>query len=482
MSSKFPQCSRRWAQRFSTLHTQVSNRRKITMRALDGLESLFHEYYKKGIGFSYLLTPINSKIPIEADILRRALVMVSCRQPLLRATIKETPKMNYFICNDEHPNFQFCVMDKEVADVEEITEEVFEKTKFESGDGALWKVTLIPGKYDRSTDSYKGVIVLAVSHAVANAPSLVVILKQSLEYLEQIHKGTKPSLKCIESAPLYSNSATLLSHKLQKMNTSYNPSPNYINPVLSQFPTIEDNFQKTAPKTKVIVRKIPADRALFLLQQCRGNNSTITGALLAACHVSFMSFLNGTDLPTTSTNDLTCLAAVNSEHQPRLPIDYVGCHYGALTYDIPIATSYKNFWQLAHVLSSKLREDTKGGKHLEFLSKIESDYKEFMKGCLHQGSLRLANRQKSSLIVSNVGNFKVENTSEQLFHPQEFIVGTPIHKRFGTFGNYIMSLNGVINYMFCYDSSIISKDVACKYADGVWDALQLYDTDLQGSR
>lgn len=34
----------------------------------------------------------------------------------------------------------------------------------------------------------------------------------------------------------------------------------------------------------------------------------------------------------------------------------------------------------------------------------------------------------------------------------------------------------------CYDSSIISKAVACKYADGVWDALQLCDTDLQGSR
>ena len=36
-----------------------------------------------------------------------------------------------------------------------------------------------------------------------------------------------------------------------------------------------------------------------------------------------------------------------------------------------------------------------------------------------------------------------------------------------------MSLNGAVSYMFCYDASIISPEIAQRFADGVWQELAL---------
>ena len=277
--------------------------------------------------------------------------------------------------------------------------------------------------------------------------------------------------------PLFPSSASLLSHKLQELcPTSDNipSSNNYVNPVLSQFPTIEGKSQKSEPRTKVLVRSVPADQASNLIQLCRKHHSTITGAFLAACHFSFTSCLDNTiQISPTATNDITCLTAVGRNHRPNLPEDYVSCHFGSLTYDITLPSRNKDFWQVAQSLTKCIRDDINRDKHLEFLSKIEGDSKRFVKEVLHQGSLKLASRKNSSLTLSNIGQFFAENTPQNLFHPQELIVGTPIHKRFGTFGNYIMGLNGTIHYMICYDSSIISPEIAQRYSDGVLDLLKL---------
>jgi hypothetical protein len=462
--------------------SNIYKQRKISKRPLDGLESVFHEYHKTGVGFSYLLTPITSKIPIEEQPIREALTLVSYQQPLLRATITEKSGYKYFECIEGRTSFGFSVLDRDIHDAEKITEEIFAGTKFDSDDGPLWKAVLIPGKFDSSSKSYNGGLALAISHAIANAPSLTIVLKQVLDYLESITKGTAPNLKDIPSLPLYPSYATLLFHTLPTPPTPkatyYNilPSPDYINPVLSQFPTIEDNPERIEPTTKVLIRTIPPDRAVSLLQQCRQNNSTITGAILAACHFAFSGLLKTTQLPSTCTNDVTCLTAVGRNHRPRLPADYVACHFGSLTYDITLPSPTTDFWEVAQSLSQCIRNDISHDKDLEFLSEIENDSESYIKQVLHQGSLKLASRQKSSLTVSNVGQFYAENTPENIFHLQGLIGGTPIHKRFGTFGNYITSLNGAVHYMFCYDGSIISPEIAQRYSDGVWGALKLDET------
>ena len=473
-------------QNFQIRHSKVTKspsniykQRKISKRPLDGLESVFHEYHKTGVGFSYLLTPVSSKIPIEEQHIREALTMVSYQQPLLRATITETSGYKYFECVEGRTSFGFSVLDRDIHDAEKITEEIFAGTKFDSDDGPLWKAVLIPGQFNSCSKSYNGGLALAISHAIANGPSLMIVLKQVLGYLESIIKGTAPNLKDIPSLPLYPSSATLLYHTLPTPKaTPHNilPSPDYINPVLSQFPTIEDNPERIEPTTKVLIRTIPPDRAVSLLQQCRQNNSTITGAILAACHFAFSGLLKTTQLPSTCTNDVTCLTAVGRNHHPRLPADYVACHFGSLTYDITLPSPTTDFWEVAQSLSQCIRNDISRNKDLDFLSEIENDSESYIKQVLHQGSLKLASRQKSSLTVSNAGQFYTENTPENIFHLQGLIGGTPIHKRFGTFGNYIMSLNGAVHYMFCYDGSIISPEIAQRYSDGVWGTLKLDET------
>ena len=151
--------------------SNLYKQRKTSRRLLDGLESVFHEYHKKGVKFSYLLTPIKSKAPIEEEALRQALTMVSYRQPLLRATIKKIAELKYFECTEGRASFGLSTLDRNINDQQEITEEIFEKTKFESDDGPLWKAVLIPGRYDATSDSYNGGLALAISHAISNAPS-----------------------------------------------------------------------------------------------------------------------------------------------------------------------------------------------------------------------------------------------------------------------------------------------------------------------
>ena len=126
----------------------IYKQRHISRRRLDGLESVFHEFHKTGVGFSYLLTPITSKIPIEEQPIREALTMVSYQQPLLRATITETSQHKYFECIEGRTSFGLSVLDRDIDDTEKITEEIFANTKFESDDGPLWKAVLIPGKLD----------------------------------------------------------------------------------------------------------------------------------------------------------------------------------------------------------------------------------------------------------------------------------------------------------------------------------------------
>ncbi|XP_028412904.1 uncharacterized protein LOC114535786 [Dendronephthya gigantea] len=461
--------------KITELSKNVYKQRVISRRPLDGLESLFHECHKTGIGFSYLVTGIRSKVPIEEKSLREALTMVSYQQPLLRATITETADVKYFESKEGRVSFGFSALDKDINDTEAITEEIFANTKFERDNGPLWNAVLIPGNFHPSSETYTGGVALAISHAIANAHSLVAVLRQTLGYLENIAKGTAPKVEDIPSLPLYPSSAALLSHKLKNLSTPNRiiSSQDYINPVLNQFPTIENDPQKSEPRTKVLIRTIPAERVVSFLQQCRSNNCSITGAILAACHYSFSALLKTTQFSANATNDITCLTSVGKNHQPTLPNDYVACHYGALTYDIELSTSNTDFWELARSLTKDIRYDIGREKHLEFLSKVETDSQMFIKNVLHEGSLKLASRKKSSLTVSNIGSVFTETNPEDLFHPQELIVGTPIHKRFGTFGNYIIGLKGKLHYMFCYDGSIISREIAQSYSDGVWNALKL---------
>lgn len=465
---------------FETKVTESPNniytQRRISKRPLDGVESAFHEFHKTGVGYSYLLAPITSKIPIEEQPIREALTMVSYQQPLLRATITQTSEYKYFECIEGRASFGFSIMDREIDDTEQITEEIFANTKFESDDGPLWKAVLIPGKFDSRLNSYNGGLALVASHAICNGPSVPIVLKQVLGYLENITKGTAPNLKDIPSFPLYPNSATLLSNQLHPSVATPNDillSADYINPVLSRFPTIEDNPEKIEPATKVLIRTIPPNRAVSLLRQCRKNNATVTGAILAACHFSFCGLLKTTQLPSNCTNDVTCLTGIGRNHRPLLPADYVAGQFGALTYDLALPSPNTGFWQFAQMLSQSIRQDISRDKDLDFVAGIENDSESFIKHVLQQGSLKLACRQKSSLTLSNVGQFYEENTPERIFHPQASIIGTPIHKRFGTFGNYITSLNGAIHYMFCYDGSIISSEIAEEYSDGVWETLKL---------
>lgn len=455
----------------------VYQQRLISRRPLDGLESMFHEYHKTGIAFSFLLTPLKSKVPIREESLLRALEMVSYRQPLLRARVTESLSYptKYFETTERRTNFGFSVLDQDISNIEAITEDIFASTKFDSDNGPIWKTVLIPGKFDPSSKLYTSGLALAISHAVANGPSLPVILRQIIGSMETISHGTAPKLQDIPSFPLFPSSADLLSLNLREFEpTKSSPSSaDFINPVLSEFPTTENLPKISEPKTKVLIRTISADEATWLLQQCRNNSCTITGAILAACHFSFCSLLRKTSFPADATNDITCLTAVDRNHRPSLPFDYSACHYGSLTYNIPLTIQNTNFWELAKSFSQGIKRDKRNDKDLEFLLRLEADRKGYMDHILSQGSLKLASRQSSSLILSNTGQYIFQNNPESSFRPQALFVGTPIHKRFGTFGNYLMSLNGATHYMFCYDGSIISPEVAQRYSDGVWDALQL---------
>ena len=165
------------------------------------------EYHKTGVGFSYLFTPITSQVPIEEEALRQALTMVSRRQPLLRATINGTSELKYFESVEGRASFGLSALERDIDDTEAITEEIFASTKFECDDGPLWKAVLIPGKFHPSSRSYSGAVALAISHALANAPSLATVLQQTLGYLEEITKGTAPKVEDIPSFPLYPSSA-----------------------------------------------------------------------------------------------------------------------------------------------------------------------------------------------------------------------------------------------------------------------------------
>ncbi|XP_028413256.1 uncharacterized protein LOC114536103 [Dendronephthya gigantea] len=399
--------------KITDLPNNVYKQRVISRRPLDGLESLFHECHKAGIGFSYLfLTEVRSKVPIEEESLREALTMVSYQQPLLRATITETAGVKYFESEEGRVSFGFSTLDKDINDTEAITEEIFANTKFDRDDGPLWKAMLIPANFHPSSETYTGGVALAISHAIANGRSLVAVLRQTLGYLENIAKGTAPNVEDIPSLPLYPSSASLLSHKLKNLSTPSRiiSSRDYINPVLNQFPTIEDDPLKSEPRTKVLIRTIPADELVSLLQQCGNNNCSITGAILAACHYSFSGLLKTTEFSTNATNDITCLTSVGENHQPTLPNDYVASHYGALTYDIELPTSNTDFWKLARSLTQDIRHDIGRDKHLKFLSKVETDSQMFIKNVLHEGSLKLASRKKSSLTLSNVGSVLTKNS------------------------------------------------------------------------
>ena len=394
--------------------------------------------------------------------------MVSYKQPLLRATITETKGLKYFESKQGRIRFGLSTLDKDINDTQAITEETFANTKFELDNGPLWKAVLIPGNFDPSSNTYTGGVVGGVK-------STMTVLKQTLGYLKNIAKGTAPKLEDIPSFPLYPSSATLLSHKLKTLSASNHviSSRDYINPVLSHFPTIENDTQKSEPKTKVLIRTIPAERVVSLLQQCRSHNCTITGAILAACHQSFSGLLKTTQFSATPTNYITCYTSVGKNHHPTLPDDYVACHFGALTYNIELPTSNTDFWEVARSLTPRMRHDISCDKHLELQFKVETDSEMFVKNVLREGSLKLASREKLLLTVLNVGSFFLENNPENLFHPQEFIGGTPIQKRLGTSGNYLASVNGKIHYMFCYDGNIISPEIAQSFSDGVWNALKL---------
>lgn len=466
----------------------------LLQRRLGNLEQGFAMFGLDGPGVVVSAIIINSEVSLEPSFMRKALVLVNKRFPLLRMTI--------FRNNDNTLWF------KEMADPSRIAfevcqdytasqwVEVFEsesRVDFDIEKGPLWRVTLLKEEYNNEQQLYTNSLVFSVSHAICDGTSRMAINSQLLEYLNDLHQGKDVH---VESRPLLPPLTYLLRSKLQLSTLE-----KLIFTVLPTIMWIKSKFVKPgknmyletykAPilqnpsivkRTSLVTRVISADNLSKIAKIGKEHGCTVHSVITAATRLAIAKILkmgstntdcNNKVLPDPLKFSTSFNVAIRSKCEPVVEQNEVGCFISLAMMNIEtpclMKVTPKAFWEYARACKDAVAEKISKGEHFQF-SKFFSSIKPDVMSSLMKGSFSAdessAGRADGLFNISNLGRFTIGKDQKGGPFQIQGVYAASAEQRVGPlFGHNMVSINGVLYWGMSYFPHVTTKQQAEDFLD-----------------
>ncbi|CAB3977028.1 Hypothetical predicted protein [Paramuricea clavata] len=300
---------------------------------------------KSGWGNICLGISITSKHSLVREHVRDALVLLAKRQPMLRAVIGTLADGNKYFeikeINEVIAMFDITISLVKASDWKEVW---FEYTEKQRANGLLWRVVILQEQFMPDTEDYVNTLMFNFSHACVDGVSSVKFCKQFLNNMNELANGTgwvDQQISSLDLMPPFHEIVTrgriwhslfnfmlascdlrpilkfcverLLGHFIEKKRN---------NPYYEQFPP-NPHVPNTPIPSRLNVKVFTGGETKDIIQACKANNCTVTGAITAAAHLAFCELIQDDK---SKNMELESLFAINGQRfcDPKPHDDYLG--------------------------------------------------------------------------------------------------------------------------------------------------------------
>ena len=451
-----------------------------------------------------LIVSLTSPKKLVKECVFDALVLLAKRQPMLRAVLKTssiillptsdcTGKYFEIIEGDQvyHMiDFKSChIKSREWKKV------WYEITSKPWGTGLLWRAVMLQEEFLPETQHYRNTMIFNFSHCCVDGVSSVKFCQQFLHYLNNVSEGTCTQDDDIASLDLAPNLTELIKNGQpsslfniivadclgisriskfifkRKLRHSLSSTQN-CNPYFAQFPP---NLKATATSKSNLISKVFSETETSrIVKACKLNNCTVTGAIMAATHITFCKLLqdgciNEKDLELV--HDFT----INTQRhcKPKPSNEYLGNYFLAHPFKMEYTNENGDFWSLAGETTKRIHSEVDGKTYLTDNMAVFDSFS------IEEIVNEIASpRNREELIglsmcnsVSSAGCFDFREQQKcHTYQLHECLFNSLIHGLPLAFVHFNATVNGKMSWVILYDpSKFMNVEHAESYANLCFD-------------
>ena len=457
-------------------------------RRLGFYERYFLTVANDGINTGYINTVLflKSKVNLNQDHVKKALLMMFERFPLLRMRVAVDWLRQPWFQEMENPGQS---LDFRYLDHVDATEwqQVFEEqinggssTSFNIEQGPLWRVALLKETSEATEQGnlYRNTLLFTFHHVISDTLSVLELKNKLVEFLGLLHSGKAIQTKGLPfRGPIENTIQHLASPGIwQKLVIAsgitlgklrilfYKPEP--VNLYLSKFRPATDS---TARKTYVVPRNLSKEETVAVIRCSKANECTVHGALTAATYLAMSQILNDN---TNNDDDFrkplmsSFTMNIRKECTPRVESEEFGlyCTFSPLEMTVnSSASGGEHFWQFARSCTREVHSRIDSGKHRDVLTFFQCVNIPTVLALWRHETLHGLRRELFSL--TNAGSLSVDQEGKSPYKFAGSYLATQTAQVCYVFGNNIFTINDRLYWTVEYCPEITAKSQAEDFVD-----------------
>jgi hypothetical protein len=433
-----------------------------------------------------LTVSLRSKQSLSHQHVRDALVMLAKRQPMLRAIITKENEDKYFEIkeiNEVITMLNISTSDVKASDWKDVW---FEYTAKQTGHhDLLWRVVILQEEFMPDSEVYANTLMFNFNHSSSDGVSCVKFCKQFLQYINEAASGTgvDQEISSLNMLPYFDNIVTqkrtwysvlnfmftycglrrvlgfliqrIISHEFQTMKC---------NPYCAQFPPMLDQPSFVGPNrlsTKVFTEM----ETKSIVQACKSNNCTVTGAVMATAHLAFCDLIRD-GMKESNDTQAKCNFAINAQRfcDPKPDEDYLGIFvYPMNEFHMKYESAAVDFWTVAQEATKKIHGWVKAERFIVQEALISETMKP-------RELVDLVDRESfprfsCDHFFSSLGAFDFgQNQETQTYRLHECFVSSVGHNLPDIFNHFVYTINGKMTWLIMSDVSTVESRHAESFA------------------
>ena len=453
-------------------------------------KGLINGFDKRHIPMIVVLLRLKSKIHLDPEKVRQALVLLAKRYPLLRMKIcKESrngePVTEYFteVEDPREVNFEE-LKDSNAQDLESVFERELE-TPFDLNVGPLWRAVLLDEIHvdGAANDAYKNSIFFTFLHVITDGRSILLMMEQFFRYLTMVCEGQEVAVK---SMPFRPSTGVLMRHRctpsvLDKVVyrvSSWMPNlkavlkiPRPENLYLASYPPVFTRDPTAPDKTSVVCQDYSFQETLGLTKACKMSKCSVHGAITAAAHLAMAKILHK-GKEETSINPLylksSCNVDIRKECRPEIESNEFALCVSSFRTEIKVSPRDKDFWKFAQHCARQVQWAFFTGQHHQFLKqcqmKLMAPEKQSAAHC-NQQDQRVFN-------LSNVGRQEWKSGENGPYCFDGLAASVSLRPSGVIFGLMFATTNGKLRCTNSYNKRVVSREQAVEFLELTLDILK----------
>ena len=419
---------------------------------------------------------ITSKQSLVQQHVHDALVLLSKRQPMLRAVIATMANGDrYFEIKEINEVITMLDITTSEAKASDWKSVWFEYTAKPRGNGLLWRVVILQEEIMQDTKDYANTLMFNFSHACIDGVSSVKFCEQFLNYMNELANGTSSAdeeISSLDLLPYYHEIVTRgrIWHSLFNFILAYcglkpvmkfcmekmlnrrliQKRPN--NPYHAQFP--RNSEVSTVVPCQQSVKVFTENETNDIIQACKANDCTVTGAIAAATHLAFCKLI-GPD----KSMELGLPFAINAQRfcVPKPHKDYLGyfVYFCDNIYMKYLTGDTADFWKLAQETTQRIKDFVKKEACVSEATVVAGllEPREVLNLWLSDDLFAKAGCN----VLSSLGSFNFGNHQPESYVLHECFINGLAHGLPYTFYHGIHTINGKMTWQIVSSDAVHTK-------------------------